>query len=91
MTRHTRHIISLFLLLLAALPAAWGQGEGWFTLTNGNLWFFDGEEGDTLSTGKDDPAYRYSTGFDVANTPISSLGTHAMHSTTHIVEQGSTI
>ncbi len=73
----------LLLLLLAATQGL--RAQGWFTLTNGHYYWFDGRESDP-----DDS--KYLTGFDQANgwAQIYKRGTHATASVTEIVEQGDT-
>lgn len=77
------------------MMTAWGQsvGAGWFTLTNGSLWYFEGGEIDTTADGKSDSVYLYRTGYDESYTParsINLLGTHGSHIATHTLAQGST-
>ncbi len=59
------------------------RAQGYFTLTNGHYYWYGGREGDS-------DASKYLTGFDQANggAPIYKRGTHAIESTTEIVEQG---
>ena len=90
MKRNIKHILSLLLLLLAGYSAM-SQASGWFTLTNGSLWFFEGGANDTTSDGKSDPNYLYRTGFDERGSysvGINTLGTHAINSATHTMSQG---
>jgi len=59
------------------------QAQGYFTLTNGHFYWFDGAESDS-----DDG--KYLSGYDQANgwAKIYNLGTHAESNTTEITEQG---
>ena len=74
------------LVLLAMILCGGAQGlraQGYYTLTNGHYYWFDGRESDPDDT-------KYLTGFDKANgsTAIYRRGTHATESVTEIVEQG---
>ena len=74
------------LVLLAIILCGGAQGlraQGYYTLTNGHYYWFDGRESDPDDT-------KYLTGFDKANgsTAIYRRGTHATESVTEIVEQG---
>ena len=74
------------LVLLAIIFCGGATGlraQGYYTLTNGHYYWFDGRESDPDDT-------KYLTGFDQANgwAEINSRGTHATESTTEIVEQG---
>lgn len=71
--------------------SAMSQASGWFTLTNGSLWFFEGGANDTTADGKSDPQYLYRTGFDESSgysVSVNTLGTHAINSATHTMSQG---
>ena len=61
------------------------RAQGYFTLTNGHYYWFDGTENDPDDT-------KYLTAFDKANSwnEIYKLGTHYGRSVTEIVEQGDT-
>ena len=74
------------LMLLAIILCCGAEGlraQGYFTITNGHYYWFDGRESDS-----DDA--KYLTGYDRANgwAKILSRGTHAGESTTEIVAQG---
>lgn len=81
----------LSLLFCAFAPQVWGQA-GWYTLTNGHFYWFDGTVADTMANGRDIESLRYLTGYDQAQgwAKIYTLGTHAgnPNGTTEIVEQG---
>ena len=81
MKRHILHILTLLFLLLATGPTAWTQG--YYTITNGHYYWFDGSV-----TDPDDG--KYLTAWDKANgwKGIYRLGTHATANVTEIVEQG---
>ena len=74
------------LVLLAIIFCGGATGlraQGYYTLTNGHYYWFDGRESDPDDT-------KYLTGFDKAYgmAEIHTRGTHATESTTEIVEQG---
>ncbi len=74
------------LVLLAIIFCGGATGlraQGYYTLTNGHYYWFDGRESDPDDT-------KYLTGFDQANggANIYTRGTHATESVTEIVEQG---
>lgn len=78
------------LLLLALLPGVAGAqnaGSGFFTLTNGNLWWFDGEESDADDATVGGVARRYPIAYDKSNSwaAVHPLGGHKV---THITEHG---
>ena len=86
-----RKVALLSLLFFAFVPQVWGQA-GWYTLTNGHFYWFDGTVADTMANGRDIESLRYLTGYDQAQggAKIYTLGTHAgnPNGTTEIVEQG---
>lgn len=86
-----RRVALLSLLFFAFVPQVWGQA-GWYTLTNGHFYWFDGTVADTMANGRDIESLRYLTGYDQAQgwAKIYTLGTHAgnPNGTTEIVEQG---
>lgn len=77
----------LLLVLLPAVAGAQNAGSGFFTLTNGNLWWFDGSESDADDATVGGVARRYPIAYDSASAgaPIHPLGGHNV---THITEQG---
>ena len=75
-------------VVVALFFCAGGQelrAQGYYTLTNGHYYWFDGRESDPDDT-------KYLTGFDKSRSwaPIYTLGTHTMSSVTEIVAQGDT-
>ena len=77
---------ALVLLTIILCCGATGlRAQSYFTLTNGQYYWFDGREADS-----DDD--KYLTGYDQANSSakIYNLGTHSTESTTEIVAQGNT-
>lgn len=79
----------VFLLMTAGMmPTAQAQSETktFYTLTNGNLWWIDGDN----PPAEQDAANRYVRGWDQSNSwaEIRTLGSHAGQNTTIIVSQG---
>lgn len=81
-------IMVCFFCLLAT--PSWGQekeGSGYFTLTNGNLWWLDGDN----PAPENDEANRYVRGWTKINGSYyetRTLGSHAGSNTTLITKQG---
>lgn len=77
--------IAVLLALIFCVGAQGLRAQGYFTLTNGHYYWFDGQESDS-DNGK------YLTGYDQANgwVKIHNRGTHATATTTEIVAQGDT-
>ena len=88
MLKRSKYIILLLLLaLLPAVAGAQNAGSGFFTLTNGNLWWFDGEESDADDATVGGVARRYPIAYDKSNSwaAVHPLGGHKV---THITEHG---
>ena len=68
------------------------HAQGYFTLTNGHYYWFDGTEIDTLDNGRADTLLQYPTGYDKTKgwNPIHNYGSHTLRVTTEVVEQGDT-
>lgn len=77
--------VKIMLLILLLLGGQRLQAQGYYTITNGHYYWFDGRESDP-----DDS--KYLTGWDKGNSwaAIYKLGTHATESPTEIVAQGDT-
>ena len=88
MLKRSKYIILLLLLaLLPGVAGAQNAGSGFFTLTNGNLWWFDGEESDADDATVGGVARRYPIAYDKSNSwaAVHPLGGHNV---THITEHG---
>lgn len=88
MLKRSKYIILLLLLaLLPAVAGAQNAGSGFFTLTNGNLWWFDGSESDADDATVGGVARRYPIAYDKSNSwaAVHPLGGHNV---THITEHG---
>lgn len=88
MLKRSKYIILLLLLaLLPGVAGAQNAGSGFFTLTNGNLWWFDGEESDADDATVGGVARRYPIAYDKSNSwaAVHPLGGHKV---TQITEHG---
>ena len=82
-------LIALVLLLAGGLTPQFAAAQGYYTITNGTVWWFNGSESMTDEQGRDPIAYDGSQ-CDASGSNCAEVHPHGADNVTQITERGNT-